>query len=320
MHIFSAALLDNSWDDGNRLHLREMTVPFKSPTSDSPRIFVLGAVRNGAKTLKSAVRDIERFVGSEEVSRWFIVESDSVDKTLATLSEIAAEKKGFSFESLGALSNTEPSRIRRITIARQRALESASKFIKDDDLVIVADMDGVTSSLPVGGLLTVKDRLGSFDVITASSKPRYYDILALRSEGWVDEDYRVTRRRLLEKGASPFESHFESVIKKQRKISHSEEPIPVQSAFGGVAIYSGRAFLSGKYEFNDKDECEHVGFHRHLTEKGFRICIDPRFAVTPEWRHTALSSPLLSLPWKLAIKLGALLPKALVAIVTKRFF
>ena len=295
-------------------------MPSKSPNSDSPRVYVLGAVRNGAKTLKSAVRDIERFAGGEVVSRWFIVESDSVDETLATLSEIATEIRGFSFESLGRLSESEPSRVRRITIARQRALESASEFIRDDDLVIVADMDGVTSSLPAGGLNMAKDRLGDFDVITASSKIRYYDILALRSQGWVDEDYRVTRRRLLENGFSPLESHYESLIKKQRKIPQSEEPIPVQSAFGGVAIYSGRAFLSGTYELNDKDECEHVGFHRHLTEKGFRICLDPRFTVTSEWRHIALSSPLLRLPWKLAIKLGAMLPKTLVATLTRRLF
>lgn len=297
-----------------------MSLVNESSKGDGPRIYVLGAIRNGEKTLKSAVRDIERFVGSEVVSQWFIVESDSEDKTLVTLSQIAAEVKGFCFDSLGSLMNTVPNRVARIAIARQRALESAIKTLSEEDLVIVADLDGITSSLPAGGLLRARSRLESFDVITANSKSRYYDVLALRAEGWVEEDYRLTRQRLLEQGLSPLEAHNESLVKKQRKIRQTASPIEVQSAFGGLAIYSGKAFLSGTYQFDAQEECEHVGFHRELAKKGFRICVDPGLIAKPEWRHAALSSPLFSLPWRLVVKLSVLLPKSLSHALARKVF
>ena len=291
-------------------------------TSDGnvPRIYVLGATRNGEKTLKSAVRDIERFVGGEGVSRWFIVESDSGDNTLAELFQISSEVKGFFFESLGSLMGTMPNRVARIALARQRALDIAKQTLREDDLVIVADLDGITSSLPEGGLLRARKQLVDFDVVTANSKSRYYDVLALRAECWVDEDYRVTRQRLVELGLSPLEAHNDSLVKKQRKIPRSKGPIEVQSAFGGVAIYSGKAFLSGTYEFDAQEQCEHVGFHRQLVEKGFRICIDPGLIVAPEWRHTALSSPVFNLPWRLVVKLSALLPKSASDALAKKVF
>ena len=291
-----------------------------SRIGDSPRIFVLATVRNCEKTLGSSIGDIERFVGGQTVSQWFIVESDSEDKTVETLAQLSVEVSGFRFESLGALRHTVPDRVKRIAIARQRALETAAKFIRGDDFVIVADLDGITSSLQAGGFLRATHQLGSFDVVTANSKSFYYDILALRAKGWVEEDYRLTRQKLIDRGVSSFEAHNESLVKKQRRISHLAAPIEVQSAFGGIAIYSGKAFLAGEYESGGSFECEHVGFHRQLTENGYRICIDPGLVVAPEWRHVALASPPLSFLWKLLVRFGPLMPKSLAGKVSRKVF
>jgi hypothetical protein len=281
-------------------------------------IHVLGTVRNGDKSLRHAVKDIQRFVGDRRVNNWFFVESDSDDGTLDTLRGISSQVAEFHFESLGSLSKTIPSRVHRISISRQRALDLVSEILKPDDVVIVADLDGLTSPLKNGDLQRVERFFNRFDVITANSQVRYFDILALRASGWVDEDYRVTRRRLVEGGATPIAAHFESLVKKQVRISQKSRVIEVESAFGGLAVYSGRAFLSGSYLMGDLEECEHVRFHRQLVEKGFKICIDPNLIVSPERVHIALSSPLLRLPWRLLIRRQSYIPSPFIKAIERR--
>jgi len=49
-------------------------------------------------------------------------------------------------------------------------------------------------------------------------------------------------------------------------------PIQMNSAFGGLAVYSTAAYLSGRYSGED---CEHVPFHRSLREAGWRMYLNP---------------------------------------------
>ena len=49
--------------------------------------------------------------------------------------------------------------------------------------------------------------------------------------------------------------------------------VPVDSCFGGLAVYRMEAFASGSYAGGD---CEHVTFHASLRRAGFgRIFLDP---------------------------------------------
>lgn len=58
-------------------------------------------------------------------------------------------------------------------------------------------------------------------------------------------------------------------------------PVPVASAFGGMAIYDTYAYLKGTYDGSD---CEHVGFHRTMAErtKG-RLYLDPAMRTVMHW-------------------------------------
>ena len=62
-------------------------------------------------------------------------------------------------------------------------------------------------------------------------------------------------------------------------------PVPVVSAFGGLAIYDTYAFLKGTYDGSD---CEHVGFHRTMTERtGLRMYLDPAMRTVMHWMEPA---------------------------------
>jgi hypothetical protein len=64
-----------------------------------------------------------------------------------------------------------------------------------------------------------------------------------------------------------------------KSISPNTPLIPVESAFGGLAIYTMDAFLSGKYiglSSEGYEVCEHVGFHQAIKERGLNIFIAPK--------------------------------------------
>jgi hypothetical protein len=58
-------------------------------------------------------------------------------------------------------------------------------------------------------------------------------------------------------------------------------PVPVVSAFGGMAIYDTYAYLKGTYSGKD---CEHVPFHVTMAEqaKG-RLYLDPAMRTVMHW-------------------------------------
>ena len=49
-------------------------------------------------------------------------------------------------------------------------------------------------------------------------------------------------------------------------------PIPMLSAFGGLAVYRTEAFLAGGYV---GDDCEHVGHHKKMREAGYSMFLNP---------------------------------------------
>lgn len=57
-----------------------------------------------------------------------------------------------------------------------------------------------------------------------------------------------------------------------------EEPIEVESAFGGLDIYVKNALISAEYKGlspNGEEFCEHVNLHSTSREQGFRLYIVP---------------------------------------------
>jgi len=57
--------------------------------------------------------------------------------------------------------------------------------------------------------------------------------------------------------------------------------VPVCSAFGGMAIYDAHAYLKGTYDGSD---CEHVTFHRKISERtGSKLYLDPAMRTVMHW-------------------------------------
>ena len=246
---------------------------------EQSRIMIVGLVRNCASTLINDLDVLNRaFDQAKEIS-FFIVESDSTDRTVEILQKISNNRSNFNFISLGNLQDSYPKRTDRIARCRNKYLNyienlDASQSV---DYVVVVDLDGVNSKLDQQSVKSCWMRR-DWDVCTANQHGPYYDIWALRHALWSPNDCWQQARMMRSLGLSRFKSIWSSVYARMITIPKNADWIEIDSAFGGLAIYRRRALLSCKYVgLNNlgQEVCEHVSFHQQMRSNGCGIFINP---------------------------------------------
>ena len=113
-----------------------------------------------------------------------------------------------------------------------------------------------------------------FHVITGNSLPMYYDRWALRSRALaIDYDCLQNRTEVARRGRC---------MEYDINVNPRAPVLAVDSAFGGVAIFSAAALRRAgcRYEARpDLRTCEHVGFNLCLRRRGLRLGLDPSLVV-----------------------------------------
>lgn len=244
--------------------------------SDS-KILICGTARNVSEKIQSFVDVMEICFNDSKQLNFLICESFSDDNTVDVLSDIQLKRENFVFFTDLKISNDENRRTARIASARNQVLEKVREKYSDIDYVVMADLDGVNRDLTAKAVRSCWE-LSNWDVLCANQPLRYYDIWALRSKGWVENDC-WTEFEALKEIYSLRKSRSIAVTSKMRSIRRTSDPIPVQSAFGGLAIYTREAFMAGSYRGLDsagKEICEHVPFHNDLISKGYKLYINPK--------------------------------------------
>lgn len=253
--------------------------------SDSPRpmssahVLVAGLVRNGGPSLEEEVGRIGLALSDFSRVSWLIVESDSDDDTLELLERMAAGRGAFGFRSLGLLRDRMPLRTERIAYCRNFYLDELQKnpIYGDVDYLIVADLDGVNGELTRESIRSCWER-DDWDVCAANQRGLYYDIWALRHPIWSPNDCWEQYRFMRMHGVDEESALKGSVHLRMIRLKESEGWIPVESAFGGLAIYRREALADARYvgvDENGGEVCEHVALHRDLCAKGRRLFVNP---------------------------------------------
>jgi len=252
-------------------------------------IVITGLARDVSNVIEQEVLHLKDAFSDFEKVSFFIVESDSSDSTVEKLRMLASRVDNFRFLSLGVLQEQIPERIARLAHCRQICADFV--VTQDFDYVAVSDLDGTNS-------LLTKDAVRScwlqdnWDVCLANQKGPYYDIYALRHDEWCKQDYGQEIAFLENKGMHPMKARREAVLKKQRKIPPNSSWIEVDSAFGGLAIYTAKSFSVGKYDSIEsntgKTICEHVTFHKRIRNAGGRLFINPKLINHEVKRHKSV--------------------------------
>jgi hypothetical protein len=257
-------------------------------------ILVVGTVSNVSKSINQEIYRLKRALSDVKKIRFYLVESDSTDSTISELSILKSTLDNFDFLSLGSLKETIPDRLDRIRFCRNKYID----FIRSCNLencptyTIVADLDGMNTAISKTGVKSCFKRL-DWDVVTANQTFGYYDILALRKDGWQEvdwtEEYKLAKEALVLNKINHFKImcglrkflYFESlkhrlVYSKMKIIKKRSNWISVNSAFGGLAIYKTEIFHRYNYskEFYSV-ETDHVSLNRKIVKAGGKIYINP---------------------------------------------
>jgi len=242
-------------------------------------LLVVGLVRNCESVLAHDVKKISAALEGVSSLQWFVVESDSVDKTVSVLQDLKAKSGDFQFVSLGDIRQDFPERTERLAHCRNFYLTELSTNPKyaNVDLVMMVDLDGINSKFSRDGFESCFHRT-DWDACFANQRAPYYDIWALRHPLWspVDcwEQYKflntVRNNRRLNRQAS--------VYSKMIRIPAKSPWIQVDSAFGGLAIYRAGVLKDVYYSGVSglgKAQSEHVALNLELVRRGHLLFINP---------------------------------------------
>jgi hypothetical protein len=265
------------------------------------KILIVGTIRDPDARFNSNLnRIIDALPTTFELSTFF-VESDSESMGLKVLDEAKLIIENFNFVSLGNTSQILTDRIERIRTARNKYVEYIRTNISKNGwkYVVVADLDGMNGRVNSRGLESSFRLLEKFDGVFANQKHGYYDLYALRCEGWVDEDpitelydgirhiNSEERSRLLGRlilNVKRFKFRTKIIYKKMIRIDQNAEPVKVISAFGGLGIYKTEIFLNCDYSRYDLElrQSEHVDLHFKASNLGYQFAINPKM-INSNW-------------------------------------
>lgn len=260
-------------------------------------VLIVGTVSNVSHAVEKDLLAIVRALDNHRIAGIHLVESDSVDDTVRVLEDLRTKLPNFTFQSYGVLSVEIPDRISRIRYCRNQYVG----FLRENfspgqiDYVLVADLDGMNSSITAKGIDSCFQQ-HEWSGVFANQRGGYYDLLALRHDEWCPRDIFEELRELqssikveslanksrLAKLRMQIEfdkARKQAIYSKMKRIPESSDWIPVRSAFGGLAVYKARIFYEfdyGNCDFPIRSESEHVYLNSKLFESGAKLFINPR--------------------------------------------
>lgn len=226
---------------------------------------IVGLARNCENSIISNIYALNAAFSKSRSIQWLIIESDSDDNTLSSLEQLKKEIS-IKYFSLGKLADKYPLRTERIALCRNEYLDRVrTNAIYDEvDYVVVADLDGVNTNLESSSVEHCWNLDEEWDACFANQSAPYYDIWALRHSLWSPNDCYLYEKYLKSNGYKDFLSRYLAVYSKMITLPTDSKPIKVDSAFGGLGIYTKEFFNEGSYvgvDSNNNEICEHVSFH-----------------------------------------------------------
>ncbi len=256
-------------------------------------IAFLGCARDCGEGLTRTVECVTRLRELFGVSSLHFFENDSADGTRALIG--ALQESGLAkLHGFAGLDTLMTRRTERLAFARNTLLDAA--LDEGSEYICWIDCDGLLDeSFDVAGFISCFRQGAVWDGVFPVNPGYYYDIWALRHPVMWPDDYveRMNSEVDLALGMEP-------IIRREmlcRQISANLMTgwLPVDSAFGGMAIYRAEVCRHGRYVGlqNDHEVCEHVSFNRGVVRAGARLYVNPQFRVRCPDEHLARGMQVL---------------------------
>lgn len=206
----------------------------------------------------------------------WILENNSLDDTREVIQQACANFSHVRlfFEDFESLQNL--TREHRIAICRDYLLDRIRSYITNEStcLYVPVDLDSsIASSIDSESFRDACLQVlnGDYNAIFPFSVPCYYDIYALRADGWIMYDcWRKVNNFPVHGRLGNFIAQLLYVRRHQIAISQvlPARIIPVHSAFGGLGLYRLSAVKKLRYVSDSflavSPQCEHVQFNNQI--------------------------------------------------------
>jgi hypothetical protein len=266
--------------DGEFANLYSQKLSVGIQTAADLKVAVVAICRDVEEYLPRNLAKIDELVRFFAAGKVYIFENDSNDKTPEILRHWATSR---SWATVETTQNDRPrlngfERERTVALAeyRNKCLDWVRINAADSSFTVVLDLDGewfVDGVLNSVGWLAEKAGsqatpqpagMASYSICVGEQGVFFhYDAYAARMNWWSD------RRETM--GYWWLHMWYPPV---------GSPPVPLNSAFGGLTVYSTAAYLSGHYSGED---CEHVPFHRRIAKAGYRMWLNPSSRWISNW-------------------------------------
>lgn len=241
-------------------------------------INVVAIARNACPHLRNTLGLIDTIRPWFRTLRLYVFENDSVDDTATVLDEYAGrhgDTTVVEHDSLGRadMRGWEPDRTKFLAEYRNRCLDfvAGNEEWRLAPWTVVLDVDPHGGFLPVGVVNSIgwledpayhyAAGMASYSIIRLTAEDgqhwfAHYDAYAARPVSW-------WRDRRHEIGMGWFQGMMMPI---------GADPMPMNSAFGGLCVYRTEVLLGSRYAGGD---CEHVALHRQMAGDGWRMFLNP---------------------------------------------
>ena len=238
------------------------------------KLAIVSICRNAMPYLRNTLSLVDELAGLWRDCSMYVYENDSTDETAAVLDDFAIRQwVTIEHDTLGGEDSRgfEPERTVRLAKCRTRCQDWVRKSAADANYVMVLDTD------PHGGFSVdgVLNSLGWFCQMLGESYHR-------REPGAMASHSLFVRKEQGGFGVAAYDSWAARLNFWEDRREHQwfhmlippvgSDPIPMNSAFGGLCLYRREAYLAGVYEGGD---CEHVFHHRAMQRAGYQLFLNP---------------------------------------------
>jgi len=240
------------------------------------KVAIIGAARDVADSFPNLLSVINNSFKIFAETRFFISESNSRDSTKKTLAKISKENKNFNLILIDDDISIKKYKTERIANARNMALDELIKSDFNPDYIAVLDLDDINLGLTSQSLLSCWNHK-NWNAMFANQPEGYYDIYALRHDLWNPRDW-LNDFFDLEKDFGKQIALDLSLHSKRIKIKQHANLIPVNSAFGGLGIYTYKEMIKTRYVGISKQGnpiCEHLSVNFDIKNNGGSLFINP---------------------------------------------
>jgi hypothetical protein len=238
------------------------------------KLAIVSICRNAMPYLRNTLALVDELAGLWRDCAYYVYENDSTDETAAALDDFAIRQwVTIEHDALGGEDSRgfEPERTVRLAKCRTRCQEWVRNHAADASYVMVLDTD------PHGGFSVdgVLNSLGWFCEMLGESFHR-------REPGAMASHSLFVRKEEAGYGVAAYDAWAARLNNFEDRREHQwfhlllppvgSQPIPMNSAFGGLCLYRREAFLAGVYDGSD---CEHVPFHKAMQKAGYQLFLNP---------------------------------------------